>query len=95
MTIKIFVFNQLTKEVVIDNTIEVNSGIDIAKANHEAFREMFPNCQVNFVIDQDNYLMSPALNMMLDEQEHKNGNMTWDEYITKWYPEASYDCNED
>lgn len=80
MTIKIFVFNYLTNETIIDSTIEVNGDIEIAEANHKAFREMFPNCQVNFVIDKNNFFMSPPLNQEKDEEE-----MSYEDYMEKWY----------
>lgn len=80
MTIKIFVYDYLTNKVEIDSTIEVNGDLGIAEANHKAFREMFPNCQVNFVIDADNFIMSPPLNQEKDEAE-----MSYEDYVEKWY----------
>lgn len=88
MTIKIFVFNYLTHTVEIDSTIEVNGDYQIAEANHKAFRELYPNCQVNFVIDNDNFMMSPPLNQQKDEVAYDEGRMTWDEYMSKWYQGA-------
>jgi hypothetical protein len=88
MTIKIFVFNYLTHTVEIDSTIEVNGDYQIAEANHKAFRELYPNCQVNFVIDNDNFMMSPPLNQQKDEAAYDEGRMTWDEYMSKWYQGA-------
>lgn len=88
MNIKIFVFDYLTRETIIDNTIEVNGDYQIAEANHEAFRELFPNCQVNFVIDDNNFMMSPPLNQEKDERAYDEGRMTWDEYSSKWYTGA-------
>lgn len=88
MTIKIFVFNYLTHTVEIDSTIEVNGDMEIAEANHKAFRELYPNCQVNFVIDNDNFMMSPPLNQQKDEVTYDEGRMTWDEYMSKWYQGA-------
>jgi hypothetical protein len=88
MTIKIFVFNYITHEIIIDNTIEVNGDYAIAEANHKAFRELFPDCQVNFVIDSENFLMSPPLNQQKDEVAYDEGRMTWDDYMNKWYKGA-------
>jgi hypothetical protein len=85
MTIKIFVFNSLTHETIIDNTIEVDSDFDTAMANHEMFRKIFPDCQVNFVADSKNFIFSPAYNMEQDERAYDEGRMTWDEYVSKWY----------
>jgi hypothetical protein len=85
MTIKIFVFNYLTHETIIDNTIEVNGDYAIAEANHKAFSEMYPDCQVNFTIDKDNFIFAPPINMMLDEQAYENDEITWDEYVSKWH----------
>lgn len=85
MTIKIFVFDYLTHETIIDSTIEVNGDYGIAEANHKAFREIYPNCQVNFVIDTDNFMMSPPLNQEKDEIAYDEGRITWDEYMSKWH----------
>jgi hypothetical protein len=85
MTIKIFVFNYLTHETIIDSSIEVNGDYAIAEANHKAFSEMFPDCQVNFVIDKDNFIFTPPLNMKKDEIAYDEGRITWDEYMSKWY----------
>jgi hypothetical protein len=85
MTIKIFVFDYLTHETIIDNTIEVDGDYAIAEANHKVFRETFPNCQVNFVIDNDNFIMSPPLNQQKDEIAYDEGRMTWNDYVGKWY----------
>jgi hypothetical protein len=83
MTIKIFVFDYLTHETIIDSTIEVNGDYEIAKANHRAFREFYPNCQVNFVIDSENFMMSMPLNQEKDEV-----TMTFEDFVDKWYPQA-------
>ena len=80
MTIKIFAFDYLTHETIIDSTVEVNGDMEIAEANYKAFREMLPNCQVNFVIDSDNFMMSPPLNQEKDED-----SMPFDQYMAKWY----------
>ena len=80
MTIKIFAFDYLTHETIIDSTVEVNGDMGIAEANYKAFREMLPNCQVNFVIDSDNFMMSPPLNQEKDETE-----LGYEEYVAKWY----------
>jgi hypothetical protein len=94
MTIKIFVFDYLTHETIIDNTIEVNGDYEIAKANHRAFREIYPNCQVNFVIDSENFLMSPPWNQQKDEAAYDEGRMTWDDYMNKWYKGALESDND-
>jgi hypothetical protein len=83
MTIKIFVFNYITHETIIDNTIEVNGDYAIAEANHKAFRELFPDCQVNFVIDSENFMMSQPLN-----QDNDEATMSFEAYMDKWYPQA-------
>jgi hypothetical protein len=95
MTIKIFVFDYLTHETVIDNTIEVNGDYAIAEANHKVFRETFPNCQVNFVIDADNFIMSPPLNQEKDEIAYDEGRMTWNEYVGKWYNNNALESDSD
>ena len=88
MTIKIFAFDYLTHETIIDSTVEVNGDMEIAEANYKAFREMLPNCQVNFVIDSDNFMMSPPLNQQKDEKAYDEGRMSWEDYMDKWYSGA-------
>lgn len=88
MTIKIFAFDYLTHETIIDSTVEVNGDMEIAEVNYKAFREMLPNCQVNFVIDADNFMMSPPLNQQKDEIAYDEGRITWNEYMDKWYTGA-------
>ena len=65
MNIKIKVINQITGHVEIDSQIEVNSTWETLSENHKVFREVFPDCQVNFYTE-DNESMSmifaPALN---------------------------------
>jgi len=95
MTIKIFVFNYLTHKVEIDSTIVVIGDYAIAEANHKAFSEMYPDCQVNFTIDQDNFIFSPPYNMKQDEIAYDEGRMTWKEYCDKWYNGSLSGCNED
>ena len=86
MTIKIFVFDHITKETIIDSAMEINSLTwDIVEANHEKFRQMYPDSQVNFVIDDYNFLMSPPLNQDRDELAWEDGRMTWKDFSNKWY----------
>ena len=85
MDIKIFVFNCITKETIIDSTITVQGDFETAEANHKAFSEMFPDCQVNFVIDQNNFIFASPYNMKQDEIAYDEGRITWNEYVTKWH----------
>jgi hypothetical protein len=81
MKVKIFVFDYLTHETIIDNTIEVASNdMDIVEKNHKAFRESYPDCQVNFMVDSDNFFFSPPLNMEKDEKE-----LSYEAYMDKWH----------
>jgi hypothetical protein len=95
MNIKIKVINALNGQVEIDSEINVNGDYAIAEANHNAFSEMYPDCQVNFVIDNDNFIFAPPVNMMLDEQAYENGEITWNEYCNKWYKGSLSGCNDD
>lgn len=95
MTIKIFVFNQLTHETMIDSTITVDGTFETAKDNHQVFREVHPDCQVNFVIDENNFIFAPPINMEKDEQAYDEGRMTWEEYCNKWYKGTLSGCNDD
>ncbi len=93
MDIKIFVFNYITKETVIDSTITVQGDYATAEANHKAFSEMFPDCQVNFVIDKDNFIFASPINMKKDEQAYNEGRMAWNEYMTKWHGGAALESD--
>ena len=95
MNIKIKVIDQLTGKVEIDSQIKVSSNMDTVYANHEVFRNVFPDCQVNFFIDDKNFICSPALNMKRDEQAYDEGRMTWKQYCDKWYKGCPAMCNED
>jgi hypothetical protein len=95
MTIKIFVFNCLTKEVFLDTTVTVDSTVETAMANHKVFREIHPDCQVNFVIDQNNFIFAAPLNMEKDEQAYNEGRMTWNEYVTKWHGGSALESDSD
>lgn len=86
MNIKIYVFNCLTNETIIDSVIEVNGNdMEIAKANHKAMSEMNPDCIVNFVIDKDNFIFGMPVNQRKDDIAYQAGRMTWDEYCDKWH----------
>jgi len=95
MDIKIFVFNYLTHETIIDNTITVNGDFATAEANHQVFREVYPDCQVNFVIDQDNFIFAPPINQEKDETAYNEGRMTWNEYVTKWHGGSALESDSD
>lgn len=95
MNIKIKVINFLTGTVEIDSEINVNGDYEIARANHQAFREVFSDCQVNFTIDENNFIFSPPLNMEQDEIAYDNGLITWKQYCDKWYKGSPVGGNED
>jgi hypothetical protein len=95
MDIKIFVFNHLTHETVIDSTITVSGDFATVEANHQVFREIHPDCQVNFVIDKDNFIFAPPINQEKDEAANYEGRITWEEYMNKWHrgPALKSDSN--
>jgi hypothetical protein len=95
MDIKIFVFNHLTHETVIDSTITVNGDFATVEANHQVFREIHPDCQVNFVIDKDNFIFAPPLNQEKDEIAYDEGLMTWNEYVSKWHGGGALESDSD
>jgi len=95
MTIKIFVFNYITKETIIDSTITVQGDFATAEANHQVFREVHPDCQVNFVIDSKNFIFAPPLNQDKDEIAYEEGRMTWNEYVTKWHGGGALESDDD
>lgn len=86
MKVKILVYDHLAHETVIDNTIEVMSNdVEIAQRNHKAFREMYPNCEVSFIMDTRNFFISQPINMEKDEIAQQEGRITWQEFMDKWY----------
>lgn len=95
MNIKIKVINQLTNEVEIDSQIDVTSDWETVQNNHNVFRGAFPDCQVNFFVDENNFIFSPALNMERDEIAYHEGRITWKQYCDKWYKGSPVGGNED
>jgi hypothetical protein len=95
MTIKIKVTNFLTNEVEIENEIQVTSTMETVKNNHEVFRGAYPDSQVDFIIDDDNFIISPPLNMMKDEALVDQGLMSESVYSKKWYGIDLQDTEED
>ena len=93
MTIKIFVFNYITKETVIDSTITVDGTFETAKANHKVFREVHPDCQVNFVVDQNNFIFAQPLNQERDQIAYNEDRITWEEYMNKWHRGAALESD--
>jgi hypothetical protein len=93
MNIRIHVKNALTKEVEIDNVIDViNEDMDIIRANHQVFVEVYPDCHVNFEwpsIDVKkygmNFIAGVPVNMERDAVLVAKGEMSWQEEMNKWY----------
>jgi len=84
MKVKIFVFDYLTHETIVDSAVEVNSNdMDIVKQNYDVFRQTFPNCQINFVVDSQNFFFGPPMNMERDEHE-----LSYYDYMDKWHSGA-------
>lgn len=90
------VTNQLTGEVVTDvhhYDFPYEYALEFAranKANHEAFREINPDCCVNMQWKCEGsewcFIYGMPLNQQKDEQLIEAGEMSWDEYMEKWYP---------
>jgi hypothetical protein len=95
MTLKIFVYDYLTKTVEIDTAIEIEQDMEVIKANHAVYRETFPNCQVNFVVDQNNFIFAPPLNQEKDERAYDEGRMSWNEYVSKWHGGGAFESDDD
>lgn len=93
MQIKIYVKNALTKEVVIDSIINViNEDIEIIRANHRVFEEVYPDCHVNFEwpssnpeLYGNNFIAGVPVNMQRDQELVAKGEMTWQEEMNKWH----------
>ncbi len=93
MQIRIYVKNALTKEVVIDSAINViNEDIEIIRANHTVFEEVYPDCHVNFEwlssnpeLYGNNFIAGVPVNMERDAVLVAEGKMKWQEEMNKWY----------
>jgi hypothetical protein len=93
MKLRIHVKNALTKEVEIDSTIEIiNEDIEIIRANHNVFYEVFPDCHVNFEWPSSNvelfgtnFIGGVPRNMELDQAKIDTGEMSWQSYMKKWH----------
>ena len=95
MKLSIKIVNQLTGETVVDSTIEVPNDIAAVQANHGVFAETFPDCTVNFSLENGDFICGMARNQMKDELAYENGEMTWQDYCDKWYKGDPAGCNED
>ena len=95
MNIKIKVTNALTGQVEIDSQLTVYSDYATVQANHQAFVEMFPDCHVNFFMDDNSFICGVPHNMKQDEIAYDEGRMSWNDYVAKWYNGCPSLCNED
>lgn len=95
MNIKIKVINFLTNEVEIDAERKISSNWKTVENNHNVFRGAYPDCQVNFYVDDKNFIFSPPLNMEQDGIAYDEGRITWNDYVGKWYKGSPMGCNED
>ena len=92
MQLRIHVKNALTKEVEIDSVINIeNEDIEIIRANHNVFYEVYPDCHVNFEweasdpIHGTNFIGGVPRNMELDQAKIDTGEMSWQSYMKKWH----------
>lgn len=95
MNIKIKVINFLTNEVEIDAERKITSNWKTVQHNHNVFRGAYPDSQVNFYVDDKNFIFSPPLNMEQDEIAYNEGRMTWNDYVGKWYKDCPAMLKED
>jgi hypothetical protein len=84
MNIKVSIKNALTGEVVVDHTINVDSTFEITKKNHEIMAHAYPDCHVNFVMDNGDFIYGIPVNMERDERE-----LSFEDYCAKWYPNVN------
>lgn len=79
--------NQFTNET-IDKTIEMFR--DEVNAQYDFMSKQNPDFAFYFQYDDTNsFIAGPAYNQYGDEQKVRNGEMTWDEFDTKWYPQIN------
>lgn len=84
MNIKVSIKNALTGEVVVDHTINVDSTFEVTKKNHEIMAHAYPDCHVNFEMDNGDFIYGVPVNMERDELE-----LSFEDYCAKWYPNVN------
>jgi hypothetical protein len=94
MQIKIKITNSLTREIVVDNKIEVDTDFETVQANHECMRQAFPDCSVSFFFGKD-FICTPALNEELDEAAYDRNEITFEQFVNKWYKDANGDIPDE
>jgi hypothetical protein len=90
MNIKVRIVNALNGEVVVDHTINVDSTSEIVNENHKIMAHAYPDCHVNFEMDNGDFIYGIPVNMERDERE-----LSFEDYCAKWYPGVLEIENED
>jgi hypothetical protein len=81
MNIKVRIVNALNGEVIVDHSINVDSTSDIIAQNHQVMAHAYPDCHVNFEMDNGDFIYGIPVNMERDEVE-----LSFEDYCAKWYP---------
>ena len=85
MKIKVSISDQLTQEKLELELLVLNSTSDAEiKEMHKELERKHPNACVNFDWD-NNFIYGMPLNQRKDEERVDNLDITFDEYMEKWY----------
>lgn len=96
MDIAIKIIDTRTQEMLVDNVLTINDyDFYVAQANHESMRKAFPDCCVNFTMNNGDFIFGMPLNQEIDERAYDQGLITWEEYCNRWFKGALSGCNED
>ncbi len=67
----------------VEYSIEINR--DLVDAKYVEIQNEFPDDSLHFLYDGTaSFISGPAKNQMVDEQNVRDGKMTWDELDAKW-----------
>jgi len=95
MKIKVLIKDALTEKVIRDNEVETPEySFEQMCAFHNQFKRKYPNAHINFSwlpkgAKDVSFICGVPLNMELDEKKMNRGQITWNEYVEKWYSFAS------
>jgi hypothetical protein len=82
--IRIVIKNAQTSETVVDNTVQIDKyDVDIAIANFECFRKTFPDCTVQFIMSNGDYLSSRSYDDMVREEESQIDRLVEEDFVSR------------
>lgn len=87
--INVNITNAITGEKLVQNRIEVpyrtKADKSAVEKNWNVLQDTFPECHVNFYLDNGSFFLGAPREMMADQERYASGEMTFEEYDAKWY----------